>query len=120
MDERFLPTELLFRSAKPDLEMYWKPDGTPTSAVFKDSWGTSVDRDGGRTPDEAADFLSARKPGTILYVTVSACYEYGTFVRYCPTDDNPWHSQIQRSEDEPELTTSQAKRLARSAIVFRR
>lgn len=120
MSEPFLPDELLFRSAKPNLEIYWRPDGTPTSAIFKDSLGASVDRANGRPPDVAADFLFAHKQGSILYVTVKACWDCNALLVHCPEDNNPWHSQIQRSETQMALTNSQAKYLAKNAVVYRR
>lgn len=101
--------------------IHWKDNGKPTSAIFKDSHGASVDREGDRSLDEAADFLCAHKPGVILYVTFSDCNACDALVRYLPIDgENPWHSEIHRNEAIAPLTNSQAKHLAKCAVVFRR
>ena len=119
MDDQFRPDERLFRAVMPREEL-WKASGVPSSAVFKDSKGVSVDRDGGRSSEETADFLLLHHKGAAVYVTYAACEDCMALVRYCPTDENIWHSEIYRSDKSPQLSRSQARYLALHAVVFRR
>ena len=119
MDDQFQPTELLFRAVLPR-DMYWKETGEPTSAAFKDSKGLSVDRDGGRSREDAADFLQTHLSGAVVHITVDDCVKCDALVQYDPKPDNNWHSLILRSNEQPELTRHQAKFLAQCAVVYRR
>lgn len=114
MNEIFEPKELLFRSVA---DRFWHPNGRLDSYAFINSKkfesGLSVDRDGGRPPEEAARFLNSRKPGTIISFSVATCAEVCVLVRYCPSPNDVWHSEIHSSETEVRLTLTQANHLAK-------
>lgn len=116
MDDTFLQTEKLLRAVRP-MNMYWKQDGSLSSAAFKDKAGLSVDRTGNRTLDAAVLFTQSHLSGTIVYVTVSECENAKVKLRYLPLPDNVFHSEIHRDEEHVELTKSQAKHLASVAHI---
>ncbi len=112
MDEHFLPTELLLRAVLPE-GMFWKPDGTLSSAAFKDKEGLSVNRSGDKTLNEAVDIMkNSRLRGTIVYISVGDCYNENAVLKYLPTQKNIYHSEIHGSEERIILSNGQAKRLA--------
>ena len=99
--------------------MFWKENGTVSSAVFNDSHGTSVDRLGDRTESDAVDALHRRMPDSgIVSVTYQNCLDALADVKYVPFDDNPYHSEIHKNSNEVKLTKSQRKRLAENANVI--
>ncbi len=119
MDDQFRLDECLFRAVfSKDL---LKSTGKPSSAAFKDphNGGLSVERDGGRSLEAAADGLQAHLRGAAVYVTVSTCYECKALVRYSPSPQNKYHSEIHSSDNVKLLSNSQAKHLADNAVVFR-
>lgn len=118
-----------------DLPQYIKSDGSITSAVFKDSKGASVDRDGGRTDSEIiADeerlhaqqvegltqdeiIESGKNLRMIVSVSREICNERQILVKPDPIKDNPYHALLQRNEEIIELSPSQAKALARAVRI---
>lgn len=114
MDDYFEPTEKLFRAVLPE-GIFWREDGTLTSAAFKDPNGLSVDRDGGRALKEAVSFLQHHLAGQIVWVTVADCNEVHALVRYLPVEDNIYHSEIHKDEQKKLLSKAQARSLASSA-----
>lgn len=92
-----------------------------SSAAYKDSMGVSVDRSGDRDDDACIDRLMLLKPfyavGRLLAGLVR---KENLLVKYQPTEDNEYHSEIHRSEEIIELTTGQARSLSRkAAVVFK-
>lgn len=115
------PNEFLYRAIKP-LEDFWKEDGkSVTSAAFFDSHGLSVDRQGdNRSPQDATLSLHVRNGFAhhgIASVTVQNCHDVEAILKYLPTDDNIYHSEIHNSDTKATLTKSQRKYLARHAII---
>ncbi|WP_343273340.1 hypothetical protein [Lentibacillus songyuanensis] len=104
---------------KPD---YWKTEtGRPTSAVFKDSKGVSVDRDGGRNDSEVtASFIQRfgdENIRSIVSVTAQYCCEIDTHLVYAPVEGNEYHALIHDSPDKITLRSSKAKKLAENCKV---
>ena len=114
MDDYFEPTEKLFRAVLPE-GIFWREDGTLTSAAFKDDNGLSVDREGGRSLAEAVAFIQQHLDGQIVWVAVSDCNAKKALVRYLPVEGNAYHSEIHRDEQRKRLSDSQAKYLSRAA-----
>lgn len=114
-------------------------DGIPSSALFKDSRGVSVDRDGGR---KIEDIISDEERLHILYtreLTDEEIKEHGEELRaiiqlteaqcnsveVCVIPDpihgeNEYHALLQKSETEVQLSKSQAKALAKKATIVKR
>lgn len=115
MDANFALTELLLRVVRPD-DVYWKEDGTLSSAAFKDPNGLSVNRTGDNTLSEAVEIMRATPlVGTIVYVTVPECHDVDATIIYAPKEGNDYHSEIHRSPDIVLLNKRQAKQLAKCA-----
>lgn len=93
-----------------------------SSAAFKDSKGTSVDRDNGRNINECVQFLNSKKDffavARILSLNVR---EIEAFIEYLPLDDNIYHSEIHDSKGRPQIRSSKASKIRdKSEIVFRK
>lgn len=113
-------------------------DGRPSSALFKDSKGVSVDRDAGR---EIHDIISdeerlhslytkglseeeikerGEELKAIIQLTDSQCDSVEVCVVPDPINgENEYHALLQKSESEIQLSKSQAKTLARLATVIK-
>lgn len=85
MDNTFYADEKLYRAVYPPeaVAMFWRKDGSLSSAAFADPKGLSVPR-------------------------------------YCPSRQNPWHSEIRGSETSVLLSKSQRLYLAEKAVVMGR
>ena len=117
--EPFYNGEKLYRAIKPIPTMWKTIDNkrVPSSAVFKDSKGVSVDRQFYRENEIAIEYLSSSKEGyDILSITVNNCEDLSIVYQADPIEDNPYHSLILRNlNDKIELTSSQAKHLSKIA-----
>ena len=118
MDSNFSKKERLYRAVLP-IDMFWKSDGSVSSAAFCDKNGLSVDRGDFREDDQVVEGMKARGlQGGVVSLTVGDCIDVEALVLYKPVDDNPYHSEIHRNQTEAGLTKSQAKRLSRKAIII--
>lgn len=110
----------------------------PSSALFKDSKGVSVDRDAGR---DVEDIISDEERLHTLYIsglsdeeikecgeelkaiiqlTDLQCDSVGACVIPDPIHgENEYHALLQKSETEIQLSKSQAKTLAKLATVIK-
>lgn len=110
----------MYRAVKP-LEQMWKKDEhgnrIPSSAVFKDSKGVSVDRQNYRDNQDAVNFIQWNfKDSSIISVTVNDCEEVEANYLSDPTEANPYHCII-RGSDTMELRKAQAKKLSKKAVL---
>lgn len=113
-------------------------DGRPSSALFKDSKGVSVDIDAGRDLNDiisdeerlhalytnGLSDLEMRERGeelkAIVQLTDSQCDSVEACVISDPIDgENEYHALLQKSETEIQLSKSQAKKLAKLATVVK-
>ncbi|MBR5420631.1 MAG: hypothetical protein IK115_05735 [Lachnospiraceae bacterium] len=119
MDNTFPAEEKLFRAVYPPevVEMFWRFDGKVSSAAFADPRGLSVDREGERSFRQAAASMKERFDGRILFLRVKNCTEIGALVRYLPSPDNPYHSEIHGSESAVLLSKVQRRHLADKAVI---
>src|SRR5690625_3134782 len=102
---------------------FWKKDlGKPSSAVFKDSKGVSVDRDGERSECDITETFKERfgaeNMKAIVAITAEFCYEIDTHLVYSPTEDNKYHAEIHASVDKIPLGTSKARKLAKECTII--
>lgn len=119
-DERF------FRRI-PDQPTYIKVnengERTISSAAFKDSAGCSVDRKDDRNAETIRSNLYIRFCQTpagicaVADVSFSDCCDVNAVVKEKPTEDNPFHCEIHRSNTQIQLSSSQAKKLAKNSNV---
>ncbi|MDF1495231.1 hypothetical protein [Caproiciproducens sp. CPB-2] len=111
--------EQIYRAILP-ADCYWKPDGTLSSAAFKDKKGLSVDRANGRSQSECISFMKSHLSGSIAFVTVKMCHNVNALLKYLPLPDDEFHSEIHNSESIALLSKRQAKYLAHIATVVSR
>ena len=113
-------------------------NGRPSSALFKDSLGVSVDKDMGRSLDDIIEdeerlhnFYNKdltdeeiKEKGeelrAIISLTDEACDEAEVCVFSDPIEgENLYHAILQRSETEILLTKGQARALARASKIVK-
>lgn len=120
LDKKIPDTEKLYRVVK-TYPNWWKlSTNRPSSAVFKDSNGVSVDRQGDRNQNDIINTLKSRFIlKAILSVLTGKCIEIGTFPIYNPSQTNIYHAEIHESENKTLISSSKARRLSKMAeIVF--
>ena len=99
MDSVIHPDEKLFRNVK-SLPQPWKKEtNRPSSALFKDSNGLSVDRGDIRSTEEVVSSLKIRfgEPKAVIVLEATICYDLGLSVLAMPLQDNPYHAEIHES-----------------------
>ena len=120
MDKTFPSNEKLYRAVYPPevMEMFWKRNGSLSSAAFADAKGLSVDRGDFRPDTEVVESMHRRFNGHIISFYVKNCIQIGAVVKYCPSKANPYHSEIHGSESTPLLSKSQRHFLASRSVVI--
>lgn len=112
--------ETLYRAVKP-IPMYIKENGEISSAIFKDSQGVSVDRDGERTFPEISQCFLDRFEDVIALanLTVSDVLEEPDLtVEPDPLQENEFHALI-IGATRTQLKSSQAKKLMKKVSIIR-
>ena len=109
MDNTFSDDEKLYRAVFPPeiADMYWRKDGTISSAAFADSKGLSVDRGNYRADKDVKDDMESRFIGRIIRLYVKNCSDIGAAVYYSPSRNNPYHSEIHGSSTSILLSKQQ-------------
>jgi hypothetical protein len=106
---------------KPD---FWNSEkNRPSSAAFKDSRGLSVNRTGENKKyyKESLECLKnnlGERLKAAAEINADFCLDLGLFLKYCPMSDNIYHSEIHKSENEPLLTKSTAKKLSEACKLI--
>lgn len=104
---------------------FWKEDvNRPSSALFKDSNGVSVDRSNGRvlsdviTDEERLhQKFGKEKLKAIISVSKKICDAKELYIKFDPISDNKYHCIVQKSESSTSLTSSQAKFLSKNCVI---
>lgn len=119
MDNSFPDAEKLYRAVYPpeQRDMFWKADGSVSSAAFADPRGLSVERGNFRTDDAVIEDMKTQFTGRIISVNAKQCREVQAVVQYCPTKRSRYHSEIHGSVENKLLTKSQRRKLAQSAKI---
>lgn len=119
MDDIFLPEEALYRAVYPPeiASMFWRKDGSVSSAAFADPKGLSVERGYYRSTAEVITSMKKHFKGNIIMLFSGDCFAVHAVVRYLPSKKNPYHSEIHGSETELLLSKSQRLYLSRRAIL---
>lgn len=121
MEETIKIREKLFRAAFPD-KIYWNEGRARFStALFKDKNGTSVDRDGDRTSEEAInkilDIFPKEKVQAIVSITAGFCYDLPAYLKYVPSPNDEYHSEIHDSIEKPGLSGSKTRKLLKKCSI---
>jgi hypothetical protein len=112
MNEEIAPDESLFRAVNPKLLQ----NNEITSALFKDAKGVSVNRsneDAKRSFEILIERLGCEE---IAELSVEECLKIEVYIKYCPIDGNPFHTEIHNSIDKVKLSSGKAKKLAALCI----
>ena len=120
MDNRFKNTEKLYRAVYPPeiADIFWKKDGSISSAAFADPKGLSVDRGDDRSDEEVMLSMQKRFIGHIISLYVKNCADVNAVVLYMPSQFNPYHSEIHGSSTSVILTKTQRLHLAKCATIL--
>ena len=99
MDNTFPNCEKLYRAVFPEsyMQMFWRKDGTVSSAAFTDKQGLSVERGDFREDENVIEEMRKFFHGCIISLTVEQCRD--------------------GSEEVPLLSKSQRKKLAERAKI---
>ena len=118
MDEHFEKDEKLYRAVYPPevKNMFWKKDGSISSAAFADPKGLSVDRGDYREDAEVIKDMKRRFDGGIIRLYAKNCMETGAVLKYLPSRRNRYHTEIHGSDDKVLLSRSQRRFLAAHAV----
>lgn len=104
--------EILYRAIHPSFWNY--EEDKPTSALFKDRKGVSVDRDGNRNENEVVNFLlKSRKNFGAGKLNAGQTRNIGTYLKPDKTPDNDFHALILESESRIQISNGKAKELSR-------
>lgn len=102
LDPKIGDKENLFRAGNVNPVFWDDIEKRPSSAVFKDSKGVSVDRDGMRENTKIIETYFARfgenNVKAVFYIRASLCHELQLFLKYDPRDENEYHTLILQSE----------------------
>ncbi|MCR5625700.1 MAG: hypothetical protein K6F99_00125 [Lachnospiraceae bacterium] len=120
MDDHFDPNEKLYRAIYPPevAEMFWRKDGTVSSAAFADPKGLSVDRGDHRSDETVVSIMRERFTGRIISLYVKNCVNVGASVKYLPSAHNTYHSEIHGSDTVVLLSKQQRVALSRKAVIL--
>jgi len=101
--------KFLFRGV---IEINWDYENNrPSSAAFKDSFGVSVDRDGGRIETDCINFLKGRKDFFVICkIQTGKVRKLNAVVKYLPTNENLYHSEIHDSDERAQMRGSKPKK----------
>ena len=123
LNEKIQESEDLYRAVKRSRPDWLDGNNIPTSAMFKDNNGVSVDRDGGRNVAEIIRFMcdvsfSKRVKG-IVRLSAGECFLSGCEVKAAPSEINPYHANIWLDVSDIRRQNIQALKLARaSKLIF--
>lgn len=126
LPDEFYADEKFFRAIPARDPVMISESGKVASVVFKDSLGVSVDREWHRSIKDAVNELRARlaviqgktiEDYKVVSVKKSDCDEVKVYCEYSPETNNKYHSLIKKSSTEIQLTKSQARKLAKLAVI---
>mgnify|MGYP007037379903 CR=1 FL=1 len=109
-------TEFLYRGI---IKQFWNfENNRPSSAIFKDSKGVSVDRDYARNENDCVEFLQSRIDFfAICKIQTEKVRELNAIAKYIPVEDNIYHSEIHESESIAQMRGSKPTKLRDNSVV---
>lgn len=120
MDDLFKDNEKIYRAVYPPevADMFWRKDGTVSSAAFADPKGLSVDRGNFRPDNEVKADMHKRFSGMIVRLYAKNCTDTGAVLKYMPSRNNPYHSELHGSSINKLLSKQQRLFLSRKAVIL--
>lgn len=122
MDSKIEECENLYRAIKRSKPDWLDNNGKPTSAMYKDSDGNSVDRGDNRKISDVVDFMNngvfKNRLKGVVQINAGICMKAPILaeVKAAPTEANPYHANIFIDKDE-QKGALQALMLADHSIV---
>ncbi len=119
MDNAFKSDEKLYRAVFPPemVSIFWRRDGSLSSAAFADPKGLSVDRGNYRSDEDVVSDMSKRFTGRIIRLYVKNCNDIGASVKYLPSTKNKYHSEIHGNDTNALLSKQQRLFLSHKAVI---
>ena len=120
MDNNFPDAEELYRAVLPEEErsIFWKKDGTISSAALKDKKGLSVERGDFRKDETIVDEMSHWFRGVVICFSAKTCRFVDAKLLYKPTERSMYHSEIHGSSHEVVLSNHQSKYISKNARII--
>lgn len=117
MDSTFDDAERLYRAVYPPSHsgLFWKKDGKISPSAFADPKGLSVERGFYRKSEEIVEKMKKKFSGCIVSLSVRNCRDVDAVVKYLPSKENNYHSEVHGSNDVVLLSKSQRFHLAEVA-----
>lgn len=118
MENKIENTEDLYRAIKRSKPDWLDNNGNPTSAMFKDANGNSVDRDDDRELEKIIEFMDngtfKKRLKGVVKINAGICMEEPIYakVEAAPTEPNPYHANIFTDEVDEKRAALQALMLA--------
>lgn len=111
MDNVFDDSEKLYRAVYPAsyASMFWKKDGSLSSAAFMDEDGLSVERGYYRGDASVIQEMKKTFKGCIISVTAKECRDVSAVLKYKPTKRSKYHSEIHGSEEDAILSLNYSR-----------
>jgi len=113
--------EKLYRGVIRNPNFWIEADNFPSTAIFKDSKGVSVDRDGGR--DDCAivkNMCLIKDFRALAMVTAKQCRDSETHPIPKKIPKNPFHAEIHDSPDKVKITANgKLRRLMQCVILIK-
>lgn len=107
--------EILYRGVIPA----FMDQGVPSSQVWRDSKGASVDRDAQRTEPDCIEFLISHTPPleAVVRIRCGDCTTAGASVSPSPVEGNPFHAHVHEPGASAVSNKGVARKLKRAAIT---
>lgn len=118
LNEHIEDNEFLYRRIILNPNFWDFEKNRPSSAIFKDSNGASVDRQHNRTDNDVIEIYKDYEIRGITKVLTSTCRNLDTYPVYKPIPDNIYHCEIHESIEKVQLSSSKAKKLRDNSIVI--
>jgi hypothetical protein len=111
LNEHIEDLEYLYRRIILNPNFWDFTNNKPTSAIFKDSNGVSVDRQGEREEEAIVETFRQFPIRAIAKIQAIKCRDLQTHPIYKPLEENKYHSEIHDSAEKIQISSSKAKKL---------
>jgi hypothetical protein len=120
LEEYIENNEFLYRRVILNPNFWDFENNRPSSAIYKDSNGVSVDRQHNRSDKDIIEQYKEYPIRAIAKVLTATCRNIETYPIYKPVSDNIYHCEILDAIDKVQISGSKAKKLRdNSEIIFK-
>lgn len=118
LDEYIENSEYLYRRVILNPNFWDFDNNKPTSAIYKDSYGVSVDRQSDRTDESIIEVFKKLPIRAVVKIQAQTCRYLDTLLVYKPVEDNIFHSEIHDSLEKIQINSSKAKKLRDNSTII--